>query len=101
MNHELLDSIRRVASEIEEGVHPEHIILFNQKTGVAGRLLSFKLCVVVDTDDKTAVEKRIYLGIESDTPFDVVIYTPAEWNELVNTPHSFASVINETGVVVL
>ncbi len=101
MDHELLDSIRRVASEIEEDVKPKHIILFNQKKGVAGRLLSFKLCVVVETDDKSAVEKRIYLSIESDIPFDVVIYTPDEWNEMVKTPHSFASVIHETGVVVL
>ncbi len=101
MEQELFESIRRVASEIEAGVNPEHIILFNQKKGIAGKLISFKLCVVVDTDDKSKVEKRIYLGIDSEVPFDVVIYTPAEWNELVNTPHSFASIINETGVVVL
>lgn len=101
MESELLDSIRSVAAEIERGENPEHIILFNQKKGVGGRLLSFKLCVVVNTDDKTAVEKRIYLGIDSDIPFDVVIYTPEEWNELVKTPHSFASIISETGVTVV
>ncbi|MFA9380054.1 MAG: hypothetical protein ACERKO_03235 [Acetanaerobacterium sp.] len=101
MDSELLDNIRRVAHEIEEGEHPEHIILFNQKTGVNGNLTGFKLCVVVDAGDKADVEKRIYLGIESDIPFDVVLYTPSEWNNLVHTPHSFASVINETGVAIL
>ncbi len=101
MEPQLIDCIRAVAKDIEQTVRPEHIILFNQKTGVGGKLISFKLCVVVNAEDKSEIERRIYLGIESELPFDVVLYTPDEWRELLGTPHSFARTINETGVVVL
>ena len=100
MDTELIESIRKVADGIENDIRPQKIILFNQKQGVGGRLLSFKLCIVVETDDKSEIERKIYLGIESEIPFDVVLYTPLEWEELVNTPHSFAGIINGTGVVV-
>lgn len=99
MEPQTMECIRSVAKDIKQAIQPEQIILFNQKLGVGGRLLSFKLCVVVDTADKADIERRIYLGIDSEQPFDVVIYTSNEWNELLSTPHSFARTIRDTGVV--
>ncbi len=97
----ILDSIRGVAKSIEAGLSPEHIILFSHKTGVAGKLISFKLCVVIDGGEreKTEAERRVYLEVDSEIPFDVVLYTSKEWRELLGIPHSFASSINETGYV--
>lgn len=95
------DTISEASQRMRELIAPEKIILFNKKMGVGGKLLSFKVCIIIPNDgDKDEVERKIYVNTETDIPFDVVIYTVDEWDEMVNLPHSFASQINETGCVI-
>jgi predicted nucleotidyltransferase len=92
--------IKTVCDSIVDMLDPLEIILFSVKRGSDGREKSFKLCVVVDTADKLEAEKRIYLGVDSDVPFDVLVYTPEEWDELTAQSNSFARRISEEGTYV-
>jgi uncharacterized protein len=39
------------------------------------------------------------LNLESEIPFDIVVYTPEAWKDNVNDKTSFAYLISEKGVV--
>ncbi len=86
----LRDGIVRLCS-------PLRIYVYNQKTSTAGELSSVKLCVVIPDGDSREVECRLYMELESDLPFDVLVYTEAEWQALLETRLSFAQHIRETG----
>lgn len=92
--------IRTVRDNIVDMLSPLEIILFSVKRNQAGEEKSFKLCVVADSCDKLEAEKRIYLGIDSDVPFDVLLYTPQEWDELLCQPDSFAKRISQEGTYI-
>lgn len=97
---ELNDNIRSVCDEIVKNFSPEKIILYNVKRSVSGEIRAFKICVVIDTSNRIDVEKHIYLDVDSDIPFDVLVYTPAEWGELQNEKSSFASRIDKEGTYI-
>ncbi len=88
-----------VRDRIMELVEPRKIILFGLKTLVSGETSSFKLCVVTDSEDRLAIEKMIYIEIDCEIPFDIVVYTTAEWNTLSVMKGTFANRISETGSV--
>lgn len=81
-------------------LNPRQIYLYNQRFSVAGATTAFKLCVVADMADKASAERDIYLDIDSEVPFDVILYTPAEWKRLCDSPDSFARKIFLTGTTV-
>lgn len=93
-------NVKTVCEHIIGQFHPQKVILFNIKHSPSGSEKSFKLCVVVDTADKISVEKRIYLDIDSEIPFDVLIYTPQEWDSLMLQKHSFATRISQEGTFI-
>lgn len=94
------ESIRSVCGAIAELFSPERVILFSVKRSVTGAVRSFKVCVVLDAPRAADIEKRIYLEIDSKLPFDVLVYTPQQWAELVGQPGSFAHTIIREGTVV-
>lgn len=93
-------TIKSVVEKITELLIPDVIYLYNQKVNANNAVTSFKLCVVADVPDKFAAERDIYMEIDSDVPFDILIYTGEEWNGLVVNHTSFAHKIKETGTVV-
>lgn len=79
---------------------PVKIILFSKKYNVEGELTSFKLCVVVKDDvDTDEVECTLYLQLECENPFDVIIYKESEWNTIALEEDSFAAKIQRSGAV--
>lgn len=76
---------------------PEEVILYNARTSPAGRLTSVKLCVIVPGGDVRAVEHELYLRLDADIPFDLLVYSRAEWERLLADRLSFASRIRDTG----
>lgn len=40
----------------------------------------------------------MYLNIDSNKPFDIILYTEEEWEECIKDLASFASLINRTGI---
>ena len=89
--------IRSVVEAIVGICHPQQIYLYNQKNGVDGAPRSFKLCVITDAEDAAETEKQLYLAIDCELPFDLLLYSAAEWARCSSEPHSFAHRILETG----
>lgn len=95
-----MDELIRIREEITAICRPEKIILFGEKKVVStGKTGEAKFCIVADATDKEALEKKLYLEIESDISFDIIVYTPAEWENLLEDPQSYASRIREKGTV--
>lgn len=89
--------IETVCGRIISAFRPRRAILFSVKHSPSGSAKSFKLCLVIDTPDKAAAEKEIYLQIESDIPYDIILYTPSEWETLLGEKGSFAGIIEREG----
>jgi hypothetical protein len=97
---ELCETIITVCKDIVEGYNPEKVILYNIKRSVDGEIRSFKICVIVETKDRLEMEKKIYLNVDSDIPFDVLVYTPSEWENLISEKSSFACRIIKEGTYI-
>ena len=93
-------TVECVCRNIAQKFLPYRIILFNYKQSVSGEAKSFKICVIKNTDNKDELERSIYLEIESDIPYDILIYTLSEWSALSREKGSFAYQIREKGTVV-
>ena len=89
---QLRDAIVRLAS-------PERIVLASRKETMDGVLSSVKLCVVIGGGDAAETERRLYMEIDSDLPYDVLVYTREEWDRLAEDRASFAARIRRTGRV--
>jgi hypothetical protein len=92
--------IAEVVARIAESFAPEKIYLFSHKRGQLGRSAGFKLCVVIECENLEHVERQIYLKIESEVPYDLVLYTPEMFGELLARKGSFAGRVAEHGRLV-
>lgn len=97
INRDEIANIRPILYSIKKHVNPSEIILFHKKISNLGKIIGFKVCLIMEVEDKFEVEKNIYRHIDSEVPFDVIIYTCDEWNELKLKKHSFANNILERG----
>lgn len=84
------DRITGLCEKIAELVKPVRIIIFNEKHTPSGDLVSFKLCVIVKETECTKTEQKIYLTLECEVPFDVLVYNIDQWNVAVEDPDTFA-----------
>ena len=73
----------------------------SNKINTEGELTSFKIALVVDNSitSVSELECRLYLNIDSELPFDIVIYREEEFEELKNEIGTFAWKINNSGTV--
>ncbi len=97
LDTEQISDIKSVIDDIKNFAKPSEIILFHKKVSNVGTTIGFKVCLVMDVDDKLEIEKNIYKHVDSDVPFDVIIYTCDEWNKLKSEKHSFANNILKRG----
>lgn len=84
------ERIVKLCEQIAELVKPVRIIIFNQKYTVSNELSSFKLCVIVMDTECSKIEQKIYLNLDCDVPFDVLVYNYDHWNSLIDDQYSFA-----------
>lgn len=84
------ERIMKLCEGVAELVHPVRIIIFHIKHKGAGELSSFKLCVIVKESDCSKIEQKIYLNLDCDVPFDVLVYNYDHWNSLLGDTYSFA-----------
>lgn len=97
---ELNPTIQAFTQGLIELIAPNKILLFSQKHSMDGTLQSFKLCVVAATDDRRALLQKIYRELDCPVPFDLVLYTPAEWDHLSQRQDSFACRTAASGRVI-
>lgn len=97
----LIKEINLIKEQIVFRYSPSKIIVFgSQAKGTATKKSDIDLCIVKDTDNKRELLTDIYLNIESSKPFDLLLYTEAEWDQCVNDTTSFAYLINKKGTVI-
>lgn len=92
--------IDHVVGAVVRRLDPQLVYLYSQKKHPGGGVTGFKLCVVLDNMDKRTAEIEVYRNIDCDIPFDVLIYTMQEWKDLTVWEGSFASKIQQTGLIV-
>lgn len=92
-------AIESVVGEIVDLLSPQTIYLYNRKLNPKGELTSFKLCVISDLSDREQAERDIYRKVDCPIPFDILLYTPQEWEHLREDPATFASRIQQEGTV--
>ena len=87
--------IKNVADEIQKNCTPLNIILVSD-------VVSFKLAIIVD--DNTAsiseLECQLYMKVDSEIPYDLVLYKQSEWDSLRTEIGTFAWKIYNTGVYI-
>lgn len=80
---------------------PQNIILYSEKTSLYDHCLrAANFCVIVQTDDKKELIRKLYLSIPADIPFDILLYTPKEWEKMTADSASYASHILRKGKVI-
>lgn len=90
-----------IKNQIVSCYTPSKIILFGSHAkGTANAKSDIDLCIIKDTENKRELLPDMYLNIESKKPFDLLLYTEAEWNECINDTTSFAYLINKKGIVI-
>lgn len=94
---ELNRYMQQLVNDITELSHPEQIYIFSVKVNMRQEVTSFKLCVVANVESKVQLEQKIYLSLDCELPYDVVIYTVDEWKAFTNNSLSFAHSIMEKG----
>lgn len=92
--------IKSVVESIASLYAPTKIVLFgSQAKGSANDKSDIDLCIIKDTNNKRSLLTDMYLNIDCNKPFDLVLYTPSEWERCVADSTSFAYLINEKGKV--
>lgn len=99
-NYVQSELVDEVVGKIAELMAPRKIYLYNQRIGADGDTTSFKLCVIAPVEHKVRAERDIYLAIDCEVPFDLLLYTPEEWAQLTTYEGSFACHIQKKGMVV-
>lgn len=92
-------ALDRLRDEIIRLASPNRILLFSHKQYPDGGLSAVKLCVVIGEGDPLAVERELYVHIDADLPYDLLVYGQADWDRLLHSQNSFARRIQQTGSV--
>ncbi len=95
-----MQEISAITNEIVSICDPLKIYLFAQKKTLLGDIKSMDFCIVCRSPDKKALSTKIFLDIDSEIPFSIVIYSDDEWDAFHTDEHSFASRILEKGKLI-
>ena len=91
--------IEESVEKIVELFSPTRVIEYGTKYDMDGALSSFKLCIVGEIPDKRRMLTRIFDEVDSEIPFDILLYTNEQFEELKNSQDAFASRVNQRGRV--
>ncbi len=95
------EAIQAVADAIVQQCSPLKIYLVSEKRDITQSLVSFKLALIVPADagNISELECMLYANIDSDYPYDLVLYKITEWETLRSDNRTFAWKIEQTGSV--
>ena len=92
--------IQQLVEQILNLCEPTKIILFSKKFNLSEEMTSFKLCLIVADDvDIIELESKLYLELDCENPFDILIYNISKWEHYADDISSFAGKIAKAGVV--
>lgn len=77
------------------------IYLISYKVDNGGEVTSFKLALILrdNAENLPELECRLYLNVDCELPFDMVIYRRSEFDKLKSEIGTFAWKINNSGAV--
>lgn len=95
MKNQLIDEVTK---QVVELCAPVSIYLATYKQNLKGELTAFKLLVVVnDVKTVSTVEEKIYMTVDCDIPYDIIVYNLSVWDNLVDDYGTFAHKVFENG----
>jgi len=87
------DDIVKITKQLIDHFAPMKIILFgSQAKGTATARSDIDLCIVAEADDKRGLLTEMYCTIDVDKPYDLLLYTPNEWDACVGDKGSFVPI---------
>lgn len=81
---------------------PTMVILYGTKQTVATQQIkSIDLCIITPngSEPKDDILRRLYLNIDLAVPFQLMVYTADEWDELTQDESSYAAAILKKGTI--
>lgn len=92
--------VDNIVNQIVEKFSPQQVVLFgSQAKGTATDKSDIDICVVIETDNKRKLLADMYYSIDSEIPFDLLVYTPCEWEQCIKDKSSFAYKLKMEGAV--
>ena len=91
--------VKEVLDQVISVAQPAAVFLYNCKHNLDGELSSFKLCVVCDYNDKRRLIAEIF-DVDCDIPFDILLYTKEQFQELKEDTAAFANRISTKGKMI-
>lgn len=86
----------------EQGVKLGEMIVASAKHDHLKRLISCKLVLVLEGEVPLGeLEGQLYLKLNAPVPFDLILYSTGEWEELTAMANTFAALVDEQGVRLL
>lgn len=93
------DQLENIKQQLIDKFDPKEIILFGSLAkGTFRNTSDIDLCIIKDTSNKRELSTKMYIEIDSEIPFDLILYTFEEWNYCKDDKSSFAYSIINTGV---
>ena len=89
--------IEETVDQIVKLFSPSRVIEYNTKYDMDGKLRSFKLCIVGKIQDKKKMLTQIFDEVDSEIPYDILLYTDEQFEELKDSSDAFASRVNQKG----
>ncbi|MBP1581831.1 MAG: hypothetical protein J6A26_05495 [Oscillospiraceae bacterium] len=90
------EAVQEVLDQVIAIAKPEAVFLYNCKYDLDGDLISFKLCVICEYDNKRRLLSEIF-DVDCDIPFDILLYTKEQFKELRDDTAAFANRICTKG----
>ena len=82
MFEEYMKELENIKNQIVELYSPFKIILFGSLAKKCIKASSdIDICVVIDTENKRELIRDMYLKIDANKPYDIVIYTISEFEK--------------------
>jgi hypothetical protein len=102
MNNEETLIEKSIEEEIVQISKPVSIYLISQKMDFDGRVTGIKYCVILSDDagEICDLEEKLYTTIDSEVPFDLVLYKLSEWKKFITEVGSFAAKVHEKGTLI-
>lgn len=94
------NEIQNIVDTIGNKYQPKGIVLISKKVNNQNELTSFKIAILVDDNISSIseLECKIYIDVDSEIPYDIVIYRVSEWLYLKEDVSTFAYKIYSQGV---
>lgn len=93
------DQVEDLKKQIVSKFAPEKIYLFGSGAkGVIRKNSDIDLCIIKDIAEPKQFKIDLQLNLNSEIPFDIIVYTPGNWLKNSNDMTSFAYQIKTKGV---